>query len=192
MTQAEKAALRALLSTLITDRSGADVERVLALYRRGMEHWTAEELAWFNGASLRGSYDHTDLNRVTQAVAGLNKALLALGYAPGYQPLEIVSGRAQWLEADYMTPARGAAYLLNARRLLEALGLYSAAPSLTGQALTDVTRLEDNGRSLPESMAYLTTEGANDIEKALLRVGEAWKGAEDALWYSGEIYTGEV
>lgn len=54
-------------STLITDRSQADLDALGSLLSVPMEDWTAEQLASFNQAASKGSYNYTDLNRVTQA-----------------------------------------------------------------------------------------------------------------------------
>ena len=76
-------------STLITDRSQADVEALRALLSTALTDWTAEQLAAFNQAASRGAYNYTDLNRVTAAMDDLNERLTALGYETGYQQIVV-------------------------------------------------------------------------------------------------------
>lgn len=76
-------------STLITDRSRADVEALRALLSTALTDWTAEQLAAFNQAASRGAYNYTDLNRVTAAMDDLNERLTALGYETGYVPVVV-------------------------------------------------------------------------------------------------------
>ena len=52
---------------------------------------TEEELSEWNAAILKGSYDYTDLNRVTAAMDEINSMLSAAGYKTGYS----------WGEEDY-------------------------------------------------------------------------------------------
>lgn len=76
-------------STLITDRSQADVEALRALLAVPLADWTAEQLAAFNQAKSKGAYNYTDLNRVTQAMDAINARLTALGYQTGYQRIVV-------------------------------------------------------------------------------------------------------
>lgn len=56
-----------ILDTLITNRTQADVDALADLLSVPMADWTTEQLAAFNQAISKGSYNYTDLNRVTQA-----------------------------------------------------------------------------------------------------------------------------
>lgn len=76
-------------STLVTDRSPADLELLRDLLSTPMEDWTEEQLAQFNQAASKGAYNYTDLNRVTQCMGYLNERLTAAGYVTGYQRIEI-------------------------------------------------------------------------------------------------------
>ena len=76
-------------STLITDRSQADVEALRALLAVPLADWTAEQLAEFNQALSKGAYNYTDLNRVTACMDYLNEVLTALGYQTGYQRIVV-------------------------------------------------------------------------------------------------------
>ena len=76
-------------STLITDRSPADLEALRDLLATPMADWTAEQLAQFNQAVSKGAYNYTDLNRVTACMDYLNERLTALGYVTGYHPIVV-------------------------------------------------------------------------------------------------------
>lgn len=74
-------------STLVIDRSKADLDSLIALLKKPPETWTEAELAEFDLARSKGAYNYTDLNRVTTCMDYLNERLQELGYATGYQPI---------------------------------------------------------------------------------------------------------
>ena len=74
-------------STLITDRSPEDLQALRDLLATPMADWTAEQLAEFNRAVSKGSYNYTDLNRVIAAMDDINERLTAAGYVTGYHPI---------------------------------------------------------------------------------------------------------
>lgn len=76
-------------STLVTDRSQADLETLRALLAVPLADWTAEQLAEFNQALSKGAYNYTDLNRVTACMDYLNEVLTGLGYETGYQRIVV-------------------------------------------------------------------------------------------------------
>lgn len=76
-------------STLVTDRSQADLTLLRDLLSTPMEDWTEEQLAQFNQALSKGAYNYTDLNRVTACMEYLNERLVGLGYETGYFPVEV-------------------------------------------------------------------------------------------------------
>lgn len=76
-------------STLITDRTNADVSALSALLSKKLETWTPEELEQFNSGMLKGGYWWTDLNRVTACMEYLDAELRGLGYESGYSRVEI-------------------------------------------------------------------------------------------------------
>lgn len=76
-------------STLITDRSKADVETLKTILSTSSDQWTTEQLAAFNAAIMKGSYNYTDLNRVTAAMTYLDQVLQGYGYTSGFKPLKI-------------------------------------------------------------------------------------------------------
>lgn len=76
-------------STLITDRSQADLDALRDMLSTPMSDWTAEQLAAFNLAASKGAYNFTDLNRVTEAMEALDGMLSGMGYKTGYAPLVV-------------------------------------------------------------------------------------------------------
>lgn len=76
-------------STLITDRTNADVSALSALLSKKLESWTPEEVEKFNNGQLKGGYWWTDLNRVTACMEYINQELQDLGYETGYKPVVV-------------------------------------------------------------------------------------------------------
>ena len=76
-------------SALVTDRSQTDLDTLRALLAVPLADWTAEQLAEFNQAISKGSYNYTDLNRVTACMDYLNEVLMGLGYETGYQRIVV-------------------------------------------------------------------------------------------------------
>lgn len=76
-------------STLITDRTQADVSALSALMSKKLETWTDEEREKFNNGLLKGGYWWTDLNRVTACMEYINRELQDLGYETGYKPVVV-------------------------------------------------------------------------------------------------------
>lgn len=78
-------------STLVTDRTQADVAYAKALLNKLVDGTaTEEERAEWNSFTLKGTYNHTDLNRVTAALEALKSRLESYGYAiADYQALKV-------------------------------------------------------------------------------------------------------
>ena len=76
-------------STLITDRSQADLQALRDLLATPIADWTAEQLAQFNQAISKGAYNYTDLNRVTAAMDAIHERLTELGYQTGYERVQV-------------------------------------------------------------------------------------------------------
>lgn len=143
-----------ILDTLITDRTQADVERVVYLNslfgydpKTATLVWigTTDELAeWMAG--MKGSYNATDLNRVTGAMEYIAEHLRGYGYA-----VELAYAKT-WAASDIPNPEQMNGYLADLSTLRSALSVRPTTPSV------------------PATMDKLTHEEANDIEKILLDV----------------------
>lgn len=91
-------------TTLITDRSQGDLEAIESLLDFPVSKWTAEQLAEFNLARAKGSYNYTDLNRVTEAMEYLDESLRGYGYDTGYVPIVIQHKEQQSVELTNLVP----------------------------------------------------------------------------------------
>ena len=165
-----------IIDNLITDRAQSDVDDLIALLEIGKENWTAEELAEFNLARSKGSYNYTDLNRVTAAMNYLNDRLVGYGYQTGYQTVEVIPGRTEWEESDIPTPELMAVYLSNVEAIRSTLEVLSTTPET------------------PESMEALTWAEANNIEQILVdvetvinRVVNAMARSNSFTFWSGNL-----
>ena len=129
-------------STLVTDRTQADVNRVKQIAEK-IKNGTASEseLAEFNSAAMKGAYNHTDLNRVTAAMDALKAKLEGYGYnVPGYRYTEPFS------EYGWPTPETMTVYLLNVSAIRAVLAVMKSTPSV------------------PVDMERLLLQEANNIE----------------------------
>lgn len=156
---------------LITDRTQADVARVLYLASLWDEEagWTgtpAELAEWMGG--LRGAYNAVDLNRVGEAVAYIADRLTGCGCAVAVSP------KTDWAMADIPTPAQLTAYLADVAAIRAVLAVLPTTPAVPGD------------------MIKLTHQEANAIEQILVDVDTLISNMELAWYYCGDLYAGEV
>lgn len=76
-------------TTLITDRTQADLTKLKTLLAKPVAMWTEDELEQFNSAAMRGAYNYTDLNRVSAAVYALDDILRGYGYRTGVEKIVV-------------------------------------------------------------------------------------------------------
>lgn len=132
------------LSDLITDRTAADV----------------------TVRTKKGSYNASDMNRVSAAAEYVRGIIRSFGYT-------LPDGvKRRWAENDIPDAAELERHLAD---VLSVDAINYAAEKLI----------------LPQSMNRLTYEGANTIEKFLRMIGEAAERIPEAYIYSDEIYGGE-
>lgn len=170
---------------LITDRTYYHVTLLNRLRKKPWSKMTASEQSAWYGEAAKGAYNYTDLNRVETAVAELAE-MIGL----------TLTTKTDWTLWDVPVQSEMERYLGNV------VALRDACPG-------DVVFPE-----LPDSMNYLTHEGANNIEKVLLLVYESFSHkcvlgefilgecklggttvpttTTDSTIRSGEIYCGEV
>lgn len=155
------------LLNLITDRTQADVDYVARLARTGWANMTeTEKTAWTS--DLKGAYNASDLNRVGNAVLYVAGRLEEAGYTVDVSP------RIDWSESDIPTESDLTAYLADVSAIRGVLDVPTTVPPV------------------PDSMAELTYEEANDIERILLAVDDLITRMVNAYFYTNEIYCGEV
>lgn len=151
---------------LITDRTQYHVTLLNRLRKKFWSEMSPSEQASWYGEAAKGAYNYADLNRVETAVAELAEQL----------GLTLVT-KTDWNLWDVPVQAEMERYLGNV------VAIRDACPG-------SITFPE-----LPDSMSYLTYEGANNIEKVLLLAYRSLdSGAENSEYMirCGEVYCGEV
>ena len=162
--------------SLITDRTELDVNksnRIKAKYSSsGWDSLSAAEQAAYL-AGLKGSYNHTDLNRVESAVQTLANDLTAIGY-----PVS-VAVKTDWTQADVQALSTQSGmenierYRMNVSTIRSALAVFSTTPEA------------------PASMDKLTFTRANAIEQILLDVEKLITNMSAAFRHSGVTICGQ-
>ena len=76
-----------IIDELITDRTQSDVTHWKELHDKGWAGMTDEEKAEWNTAAMKGAYNYTDLNRVTEAMDYLDETFTRYGYETGYRKI---------------------------------------------------------------------------------------------------------
>ena len=116
----------------------------------------------------KGHYNSEDLNRVGSAMVYLRDRLNDNGYNIDIEP------ETAWTVSDIPTQSDMVYYLGCLGTLKAVLPLPPGTPDA------------------PETMENLTYTGANNIEKILEAVDDVLIKSITFLWYSGELYAGEV
>lgn len=154
---------------LITDRTRADVTYVQTLAKK-IKNGTAseDELAEWNAASLRGSYNASDLNRVGAAIQYVAERINGYGYVVHVSP------RTDWGEEDCPTPSAMSRYLADLAVLRSTFAVLQSTPAV------------------PADMEALTYTEANNIEKILEDIDYLLTNTAKGWFYSGDLFSGEV
>lgn len=172
------------MANFITDRTQSHVDRLKALRAKGYKNLSASEKSEWEGDAQKGAYNYTDLNRVESAVAEIAKTL----------GLDLRT-KTNWTKWDIPTQSEMDRYLGNVRKIREALGggsgivggilgSFTLGKDVLGTSKGDTSILP----GLPDTMAGLTYEGANNIEKCL----SMSMNISDSAPRSGEVFCGEV
>lgn len=191
-----------IIDTLVTDRKQSDVDRLKFLDEKGWDNMTedergewcygklipmigpdGEQLQDVNGELLycrdgvqRGSYDASDMNRVGAAMNYVAARLIEQGYDPKINP------KTYWKDGECVTPADQAVYLGDLAELRKQFALLSTTPEVPPRILATGIKTNDG----------LTYAWANDIEKILEDIDQLLTNAEQAWFYSGDLFSGEV
>lgn len=154
---------------LITDRTQADVDYSNALLEKLINGTisTGELIEW-NNATLKGSYNYTDLNRVGSAMIFVADKLNEYGFNVTISPKNV------WTEDDDITPENMAHYLQQLSILRETIPVGADTPEV------------------PDDMVQLTYTEANNIEKILEDLDHLINSIALSWFYSGDLYSGEV
>lgn len=116
----------------------------------------------------KGFYNAADLNRVGAAMVYIRDRLNNAGYNIKIEPETL------WTQSDIPTKSDMTLYLSYLGTLKNAFAL----PSFTPEA--------------PSTMEKLAYQGANNIEKILEIIDQLLTNSLESVWYSGELYSGEV
>lgn len=160
-----------IIDDLITNRTQEDASYAAELAAKGQDMTTEEWAAYLAG--LRGAYNYTDLNRVTEAMEYINDRLSGYGYETGYQDVKILHDESldpyRWYETDKPKEEQMDQYLSNVKAIRRTLELPSNTPNV------------------PEDMEALTYEEANDIEQILVIVEEIMNRVVSGFRRSGQF-----
>lgn len=153
---------------LITDRTQADVNRVVTLSKKISSGTATEQESREWRDTLKGAYNASDLNRVGAAVEYVAGRLNGYGYTVKVNP------RQDWQDTDIPTREDMTTYLANVAELRSALAILSTTPPV------------------PDDMIDLTWQEANAIEQILVDVDDLLTRMSQAWFNSGDLYAGEV
>lgn len=158
-----------IIDSLITDRTAADAQRVAEIAAKMQRNTaTAEEVAAYVSASMKGAYNAADLNRVTEACEYLAARFWQYGYPVSVRRPDL-GGRDFWIVGDIPTTAQLSVYLDNIRRLRSVLKQAEKTPKV------------------PADMESLTVEDANDLERILVAVNRLLLLLAAAFRQSGQF-----
>ena len=154
---------------LVTDRTRADVTYVQTLAEKIKNGIASEdELAEWNAAGLKGSYNASDLNRVGAAMQYVADRLVEFGYAVSIDP------KLDWTSGDWPTPETMGTYLADLAELRSKFAMMQTTPTV------------------PEDMEQLTYTEANNIEEILESIDILLTKSAQAWYYSGDVFSEEV
>lgn len=164
--------MSSIIDTLITDRTQNDVDRLKDLKEKmlkngGISALTVEEQAEYFNSVVKGSYNYTDLNRVSDACAYIYNLLIQSGYIiSNYQTL-----KNDWVLTDIPT--------------LTEMNKYTTTLTALKQTLSA-------SQQIPDTMRFLNFSNANNIEKLLVELNDIYDLLLKSMFYSNEVYCGEV
>lgn len=158
-------------TTLITDRTAADLKHWEYLRDKGFENMTDAERAEWLAGNLKGSYHSADLNRVGTALNYLRDRLTEAGYIT-YQTA--FTAKTNWTITSIPTAADLTHYLKCVSTVREAMAQFETTPPA------------------PINTGALNIDEANNIEKILIDVETLINNMLAARLYCGDVYAGEI
>lgn len=154
---------------LITDRTQADVDRIIYLRAKCWQDMTDDEhLEWIS--DLKGAYNDSDMNRVGEALNYLRDRLAETAYLSRYA----FEAKTNWTAADLPSSEDLKSYLSYVAIIRKAMARYAATPPA------------------PEYTGKFDYLDANNIEKILLDVNQLITNMLAARYYCGDLFCGEV
>ena len=158
-------------STLITDRTAADVQRWEALRNKGFSKMTDAERAEWLADDMKGAYHKGDLNRVGACLNYLHDRLKEANYIT-YQ--NTFTARTNWTATSIPTAADLTYYLKCVSSVRDAMAQFENTPPT------------------PEDTGALSVEEANNIEKMLIDVETLINNMLAARFFCGDVFAGEI
>lgn len=157
------------VSTLVTDRTQQDVIYAKQLIEKLVTGTATDaEKAEWNSLTIKGVYNHTDMNRVGAAVEYVAMRLLECGISVDVLP------KYDWSESDTPTVSQMERYLSDVATLRNALAAMPTTPQV------------------PVTMSNLTWSEANAIEKILQDTDVLISNMKASWFFSGDLFSGEV
>ena len=164
-----------VVALTIINQSGATTETSFILYY-GLHLVTDRTSYDVADANEKGTYRASDMNRVGAAMNYVADRLKAHGYDPHISP------KTDWQDGEWVTPAAQAVYLGDLAELRKQFTLLYSTPEVPPRILATGINTNDG----------LTHTWANDIEKILEDIDLLLTNAEQAWFYSGDLFSGEV
>lgn len=158
-------------TTLIIDRTAADLQHWEYLRGKGFENMTEAERAEWLAGNLKGSYHSTDLNRVGTALNYLRDRLTETGYM-SYSTT--FTAKTNWTVTSIPTAEDLTYYLKCVSNIREAMAQFENTPPA------------------PTDTGALSIDEANNIEKILIDVEILINNMLAARLYCGDVVAGEI
>ena len=124
----------------------------------------------------KGTYNASDLNRVGSAMNYVADRLRAAGYDPHISP------KTDWKDEEWIDPEAQAVYLGDLAELRKQFSVMKSTPEVPPRILATGINTNDG----------LTHTWANDIEKILEDVDELLTKSTQPIFFSGDLFSGEV
>ena len=158
-----------MLENPITDRSLSDVEDVKVL-AEAIKAGTAteEQIRQYLDVNHKGAYTYRDMNRVEDAVHYVATRLYEYGYLRTFPPIR------QWTVADKPNQQDFQRYFGNVAMIRRAIAVWANTPEV------------------PDSMVGFDVNKANALEQILVDVDQILNYMQDAWFFAGDLYLGEV
>lgn len=164
-----------VVALTIINQSGAATNTTFTLYY-GLHLVTDRTSSDVEAGNEKGTYNASDLNRVGAAMNYVADRLREQGYDPHISP------KTDWKDDDWVDPAAQAVYLGDLAELRKQFTLLYSTPEVPPRILATGINTNDG----------LTHTWANDIEKILEDIDLLLTNAEQAWFYSGDLFSGEV
>ena len=158
-------------STLVTDRTAADVEHWQNLRDKGFQNMLPEERAEWLSGKMKGAYNTGDLNRVGQALNYLRGRLIEAGYITYSTMFEVPE---HWTVTQIPTAEELKHYLKCVSIIRQALAQFPTTPPA------------------PPIQSALNHIEANNIEQILIDVETLINNMLAITVYCGEFYANEI